>query len=93
MKLIGVPSEQRNTRDQYLTQLRAILNNKNQFVCFLSGAGGTGKSEVINTMRHYCKLLYKELGIEFTTRTIVISAITGSAAVSIHDETMHFSCN
>ena len=43
VKLLGVPSEQRNTRDQYLTQLRAILNNKNQFVCFLSGAGGTGR--------------------------------------------------
>ena len=61
-------------------------------MCFLSGAGGTGKSEVINTMRHYCKLLYNELGIEFTKRTIVISAITGSAAVSIHGETMHSSC-
>ena len=53
MKLIGVPSEQRSTSDNYLTQLRAVLNNKNQCVCFLSGAGGKGKSEVIHTMRHY----------------------------------------
>ena len=93
VKLIGIPSEQRSTRDQYLTQLRAVLNNKNQLVCFLSGAGGTGKSEVINIMRHCCKLLYNELGIEFNKRTIVISAITGSATGSIHGETMHSSCN
>ena len=62
-------------------------------MCFLSGTGGTGKSEVINTVRHYCKLLYNELGIEFTKRTIVVTAITGSAAVSIHGETMHSSCD
>ena len=94
MKLIGVPSEHRSTRDNYLTQLRAVLNKKDQFVCFLSGAVGTGKSEVIITMRHYCKLLYNELGIEFPKKTIVISAITGSAAVSIHGETtMHSSCD
>ena len=28
VKLIGVPSEQRSTRDNYLTQLRAVLYNK-----------------------------------------------------------------
>ena len=28
VKLIGVPSEQRSTRDKYLTQLRVILNKK-----------------------------------------------------------------
>ena len=93
MTLIGVPSEQRSTRDKYLTQLRAVLNIKNQCVCFLSGAGDTRKSEVINPMRHYCKLLCNELSIEFTERTIVISTITRSAAVSIHGETMHCSCD
>ena len=66
-----------------------------QFVCFLSGVGGTiGKSEVINTVRYYCKLFYNELGIEFTKRTIVITAIIGSAAVSIYYiERMHSSCD
>ena len=68
------------------------MNNKNQFVCFLSGAGGTGKSRVINGVRHYCKLLCNELGVEFTKRTIVITAVTGSAAVTIHGETMHSAC-
>ena len=52
--------------DQKLQLLEQILNDKNQFVCFLSGAGGTGKSRVINGVRHYCKLLCNELGVEFT---------------------------
>ena len=43
-------------------------------------------------MRHYCKLLCNELGVEFTKRTIVITAVTGSAAVTIHGETMHSAC-
>ena len=70
------------------------MNDKNQFICFLSGAGGTGKSRVLkNGMRHYCKLLCNELGVEFTKRTIVVTAVTGSAAVTIHGETMHLACS
>ena len=61
-------------------------------MCFLSGAGGTGKSRVINGMRHYCKLFCNELGVEFTKHTIVVTAVTGSAAVTIHGETMHSAC-
>ena len=81
------------TRDRYLAQLRAVLNNTNQFVCFLSVAGDIGKNKVISNMRHYCKLLYNELSIEFTKRTIVMSTITISAVVSIHDDTLHSSCD
>ena len=73
VKLIGIPSETRTTSTHYLRQLREILKNKNQFVCFLSGAAGTGKSKVVNAMKHYCKLLCNELGVEFTKRTIVMS--------------------
>ena len=58
----------------------------------MSGAGGTGKSRVINGVRHYCKLLCNELGVEFTKRTIVVTAVTGSAAVAIHRKTMHSAC-
>ena len=93
VKLIGVPSEQRSTRDNYFPQLGALFNDKNLFVCFLSDAGGTEKSEVINTMGHLCKLLYNELGTEFNKRKTVITAITGSAAVSILGETLYCSCN
>ena len=41
------------------------------------------KSEVINNVRIYCKVFNNELDIEFTKRTIGITVITGSAAVSI----------
>ena len=34
-----------------------------------------------------------ELGVEFTKRTIVVTAVTGSAAVAIHGKTMHSACN
>ena len=44
-------------------------------------------------MKHYCNQFYNEFGIEFTEKTIVITTITGSAAVSIHGTTMHSSCN
>jgi len=93
VKLIGAPVTVQTTRNHYLQQLEQILNDKNQFVCFLSGAGGTGKSRVINGVRHYCKHLCNELGVEFTKRTIVVTAVTGSAAVAIHGETIHSACN
>ena len=41
-----------NTKIQ---ELRNTMNDKKQFICFLSGAGGTGKSKVIHSVRHYCK--------------------------------------
>ena len=91
MKLIGVPSEQRSTREKHLIQLWAVLNNKHKFVCILSGAGDTGNIEVTSIMRHYSKLVYNEL--VFTKRTIVIRYMTGSAAVIIHGETMYSNCN
>jgi hypothetical protein len=68
------------------------MNNSKQFIGFLSGPGGTGKSRVIDTVKHYCKLFCGELGVEFTKKTIVVAALTGSAAVSINGETMHSSC-
>ena len=93
LRLIGTLGKKRSTRHHHLKDLHKILNNKNQFICFLSGAGGTGKSRVLNGMRHYCKLLCNQLGVEFNKRTIVITAVTGSAAVTIHRETMHSACS
>ena len=68
------------------------LNNPGQFVAFLSGAGGTGKSRVINGVLSYCKNLCGRAGIGFDKRTIVVTALTGSAAVSILGETTHSAC-
>ena len=78
--------------NKYMTQLQAVFNNKNSSVCFLSVDGGIGKSGVIYTMIHYSKLLYNELGIRFTKKTIALFFINGSAAISIQRETMYSSC-
>ena len=45
VKLSSVSTEEnRSTRTKFLPELKTILNNKEQFICFLSGASGTGKS-------------------------------------------------
>jgi hypothetical protein len=52
------------------------MNKSDQFIGVFSGAEGTGKSRVINMMKHYCKLLCGELGVEFTKKTIVAIALS-----------------
>ena len=94
VKLSSVSTEEnRSTRTKFLPELKAILNNKDQFICFLSGAGGTGKSRVIHAVKHYCKLFCEILGVEFNRRTIVVTGLTGTAAVSINGETVHSACH
>ena len=68
------------------------VNHKEQFVAFLSGPGGTGKSQVINSVIRYCKILCNKAGIGFNKRTITVTALTGAAAVSILGETTHGAC-
>jgi hypothetical protein len=62
----------------------------NQFICFLHGPGGSGKTTVIDLIieyaREYCSYLdnYK-----FTSHTIVVTAMTGVAATILLGETTH----
>jgi hypothetical protein len=93
VKLSSVSTQdKRTTRNKFLQELKAILNNRDQFICFLSGAGGTGKSRVIHAVKHYSKLFCEALGVEFNRRTIVVTGLTGTAAVSINGETVHSAC-
>ena len=70
-----------------IKELKKIMNDKDQFICFLSGAGGAGKSKVIHTVRYYYKKLCEQLNIQFTKRTIVVViAMTGAAAVGIMEK-------
>jgi len=69
------------------------INHKGQFVAFLSGPGGTGKSRVIHAVIRYCKLLCEKANIGFNKRTITVTALTGAAAVSIFGETTHGACS
>ena len=68
------------------------VNHEGQFVAFLSGPGGTGKSRVIHTVLQYCKLLCDNAKIGFNKRTITVTALTGAAAVHIFGGTTHGAC-
>jgi hypothetical protein len=82
----------KRTRDKNLRDILKLHKGKKQFIGFLSGAGGTGKSQVIDTVKTYCKTLCDNLNVKFDRRTIVVTALTGSAAVSINGETTHSAC-
>jgi len=58
-------------------------------VLFLTGAAGAGKSKVINEILSYCKEYCEQIMVPFTDRTIVVTALTGVAAVLINGETLH----
>jgi hypothetical protein len=58
---------------------------------FLNGAGGTGNSQVIKCLVKYAKRLCHNLEVRYTRRTIVVTALTGAAAVGIRGETTHSS--
>ena len=65
------------------------LNARAQLIMFVSGAGGTGKSNVIDHVVSYAKEYCENISVPFTDRTIVVTALTGIAAVLIKGETLH----
>jgi hypothetical protein len=64
-----------------------------QLICFLTCAGGSGKSNIIKGIIEHGKEFYKNHKVEFTKRTIVVTALTGAAAVTIGGETTHGACH
>ena len=56
---------------------------ESQLVMFLSGMGGTGKSEVIKSFTYFAEKVSACFGWEFNDNTVVISALTGSAATEL----------
>ena len=79
-----------NTGD--LRRVCGLRNGSKQLICFLTGAGGSGKSAVIERVKAYGKQFCENLGQAFTKRTIVVTALTGTAAVTIGGETTHAAC-
>jgi hypothetical protein len=56
---------------------------------FLTGPGGSGKSRVIKEVLAYANEFCMNLKVPFTTRTILICAMSGVAATLINGETAH----
>lgn len=64
-----------------------VMGAKPQLIMFMTGAGGAGKSAVINAFMTYCKEFCRNLEAHFDKRTIIVTAMTGVAATSIMGET------
>ena len=62
----------------------------NDLVMFLSGMGGTGKSEVIKAFVHFAKNIRHAFGWKYDNDVIKITALTGAAACEIpNGRTLH----
>ena len=71
-----------------LQRLRGIGNAKD-LICLLHGAGGSGKSTVINLVKAYAADYCAALGHKFTNRTIIVMAMSGVAATLLNGDTVH----
>ena len=56
---------------------------------FLDGAGGAGKSHVVNQLLLYAEQYTTNLNLTWDMRTIIVTAMSGVAATSIGGETTH----
>ena len=82
------------TRAKHRKMKRAPLrlrgcNNECNLMCLLHGPGGSGKSTVINAVKAYAANYCKQLGHKFTSRTIIVTAMSGVAATLLNGETTH----
>ena len=82
-RTIGVLRRMKNA----LRTLKGGVNE--QLVCLLHGPGGSGKSTVINMVQAYAKSYCEELCHPYTSRTIIVTAMSGVAATLLHGETCH----
>jgi ABC-type molybdenum transport system ATPase subunit/photorepair protein PhrA len=60
----------------------ALAIGLNQLICFLHGPGGSGKTTVIDLVTAY-------ENNDFSTQTILVTAMTGVAAMILVEETTH----
>jgi hypothetical protein len=66
-----------------------VRREKDQLICLIHGPGGSGKSTVVNLVIAYAKEYCELIGHPFTSRTIVVTAMSGVAATLLHGETTH----
>ena len=60
-----------------------------QLICLLHGPGGSGKSIVLNTVIAYATEYCHKLRHSFTSKTVVVTAMSGVAAMLLHGQTTH----
>jgi hypothetical protein len=83
-----------NLRQPYNKLLKRLskmtgMENQKQLIMFMTGAGGSGKTRVINAVMLYAKRFCQDINYEFDKRMIVVTALTGVAATLINGETTH----
>lgn len=81
-------SKQEKVFKQNKAKLINLSNENHQFLLYFGGPGGSGKSEVIAHVLNYCKEFCENLGVEFTSSTVRVTALTGVAASNINGETI-----
>ena len=96
----NVPIHQEETlqgqqRTEYITtkkMLKLLIGPKianDKLRMFLTGPGGSGKSEVINQLITYSQEFCARINFPFTTNTILVTACLGVTATLIHGQTLH----
>jgi hypothetical protein len=88
LSLINNETESETTHLELKADLVA-LGAKPQLLMFMTGAGGAGKSNVIEALIEYCKEFCANLGVHFDSQTLIITAMTGVAATSIMGQTSY----
>jgi hypothetical protein len=91
-KLVSVMTLRQFCGKRILYRMRglSLLINKERLISmFMTGAGGSGKSHVINNILAYASRFCDAIDQPFDKRTIVVAARTGVAATSVLGETAH----
>ena len=81
--------EHRRYRRNRTALLKLKGSEKKQLICLLHGAGGSGKSTVVNMVLAYAKSFCSSLNHPFDRRTITVTAMSGVAATLLQGETTH----
>jgi PIF1-like helicase/Ulp1 protease family, C-terminal catalytic domain/Helitron helicase-like domain at N-terminus len=78
-----------NTEKKLLQELACLSLAKPYLRMFLDGAAGAGKTHIIKATTNYASNYASNLGVTFDMRTIILTALSGVAAVGLGGETIH----